>query len=182
MPTHILCGVWQIHHFMWCTALWLANIACCFKGNALHRVSDRMVFILRPLLASLTLSIKRLAWGLQLMTQPLTRLTEVAYLRGCMCFHWLSLYVIALVCPWFRLLVPALCLCVHRGASVCNAAANSLWLNHKLRAMRECCQFSTGEGLIHSVSDAINQIKHPSALLEEFVWSTYDGRECQVGP
>lgn len=57
------------------------------------------------------------------------------------------------------------------GASVCNAAVNSLWLNHKLRALRECCQFSTGEGLIHSVSDAINQIKHPSALLEEFLRS-----------
>lgn len=62
------------------------------------------------------------------------------------------------------------------GASVCNAAVNSLWLNHKLRALRECCQFSTGEGLIHSVSDAINQIKHPSALLEEFLRSAYDSR------
>lgn len=60
------------------------------------------------------------------------------------------------------------------GASVCNAAVNFLWLNHKLRALRECCQFSTGEGLIHSVSDAINQIKHPSALLEEFLRSADD--------
>lgn len=81
-----------------------------------------------------------------------------------------------LVCLLARTLV----LCAHHNASVCNAVANSLWLNHKLRAMWECCQFSTGEGLIHSVSDAINQIKHPSALLEEFLWSTYDSRECQI--
>lgn len=105
---------------------------------------------------------------------------------GYMCLQWLSLYSMSLhlsACDFLVcLLAHALGLCVYHGASVCNAAANSLWLNHKLRAMRECCQFSTGEGLIHSVSDAINQIKHPSALLEEFLWSTYDSRECQIEP
>lgn len=55
-----------------------------------------------------------------------------------------------------------LLLCVHLRVWVCFAATGSLWLNHKLRAKQECCQISTGEGLIHSVSDAINQIKHPS--------------------
>lgn len=135
-----------------------------FRLNGIHSVTT---FTLIDIIN------KRQTWGLQLLTQQpaATRLTEAAYLPGSMCFHWLSLYVIALVCLWFpcALACACFCLCVCRGASVCNAAANALWLNHELRAMRECCQFSTGEGLIHSVSDAINQIKHPSALLEEFL-------------
>lgn len=93
----------------------------------------------------------------------------------------LVLFAVAPFYLWFPcVLARTLVLCAYHDASVCNAVANSLWLNHKLRAMWECCQFSTGEGLIHSVSDAINQIKHPSALLEEFLWSTYDSRECQI--
>lgn len=92
--------------------------------------------------------------------------TGEAYLQGYMCFVCMPLHLS--VCDFLVCLLVFVCV-LYLGASVCNAAVNSLWLNHKLRAMRECCQFSTGEGIIHSVSDAINQIKHPSALLEEFL-------------
>lgn len=46
LSTHILCDMWQICHFTWCTALWFTNIACCIKGNALHSVLDWVVFFL----------------------------------------------------------------------------------------------------------------------------------------
>lgn len=158
---------------MWCTALWLTNIAHCIKGNALHWVSDWMIFILWPLLPSLTLSIKgrHEVYNCWHRSQPPQgKLKKHTCQATCASTDWVCMSLHLFACD-FRvcLLVRAPCLCVYHSASVCTAAVNSLWLNHKLRVMRECCQFSTGEGLIHSVSDAINQIKHPSALLEEFL-------------
>lgn len=45
LSVHILCNMWRIYHFMWCTVLWLTNIAHCIKGGMpLHRVSDGTVF------------------------------------------------------------------------------------------------------------------------------------------
>ena len=134
-----------------------------FRLNPFHSVTT----------FTLTDIINKKQRGLQLLTQQpaATKLTEVATcqdIRASTDWAFMSLHLSAyvfLVCS----LAGAHCFLFATGASVCNAAANSLRLNQELRAMWECCQFSTGEGLIHSVSDAINQTKHPSALLEEFL-------------